>query len=444
MDRMFDRRSALRGLLGGTVVTVGLPLLDCFLDGNGEALASGLPMPVRFGTWFWGLGIQNKDSLPTKVGAGYETQGDLAPLAAVSRDINIYSNLSITSDGRPNFVHHTGAAILRSGQAPTDKLALPSETIDVTIADAIGGASRFPSIEATATGVRSHSYSARGPTALNAPEVSPVALYQRIFGPEFQDPNSPEFHPSPDLMLRKSVLSAVMEDSAKLRGRLGAADRARLDEYYTSVRGLEQRLALQLEKPPKAEACRKPVPPKPTPEGMDWQLVGRRHDDMADLLVAALACNQTRVFNMVYSYSAAGTIKQGVASTHHIITHEEGKDAQGVQEMHAWFTARAMEAWARFVTKLGGVREGDRTLLDNTLVYAHSEHGNAQMHSIEAIPIMTAGRAGGRMRSGLHIDGKGLPVTTVGLTAQRAMGLKNAQWGRGSLRTNRVLEETLA
>lgn len=443
MARLFDRRMALRGLLGGGVVTVGLPLLDCFLDGNGEALANGMPMPVRFGTWFWGLGLQNQHSAPKRFGAGYDLRGELLPLAPVSRHINFYSNFATVTDGRPNFVHHTGAGILRCGQAPTDKQALPNETIDVTISDAIGGATRFRSLDATATGNRSHSYSARGPTALNPPEVSPIALYQRVYGPEFQDPNAPVFTPSPDLMLRKSVLSAVSEDRARLRNKLGAADRARLDEYFTSVRSMEERLALQLRRPPRAESCRVPSKPPSIPEGMDWRLTKQRHDAMSDILVTALACNQTRVFNMIYSFSAAGTIRQGLASTHHIITHEESKNGQGFQPTHAWFATHAMEAWADFVAKLAAVREGSGTLLDNTLVYAHSEHGNAQMHSIEAIPIMTAGRAGGRIRTGYHVDGKDQAVSQVGLTLMKVMGLKSNEWGRGSLRTNRVLEGVL-
>jgi hypothetical protein len=425
-------------------VTVGLPFLDCFLDGNGEALASGAPMPVRFGTWFWGLGIQNQLSAPTRFGPGYDLRGELLPLAPVAKHVNFYSNFAAATDGRPNFVHHTGAGILRCGQAPVDKQALPSETIDVTISDAIGGASRFRSLEATATGNRSHSYSARGPTAVNAPDTSPIALYQRVYGPEFQDPNSPQFTPSADLMLRKSVLSAVSGERARLHARLGAADRARLDEYFTSVRSMEDRLALQLQRPPPAEACTIPAKPASFPEGMDWGLIRRRHDAISDVLLAALTCNQTRVFNMIYSFSAAGTIRQGLAASHHITTHEESKNAQGYQPTHAFFVTQAMEAWAGFVGKLASVREGSGTLLDRTLVYAHSEHGNAQMHSIDAIPVMSAGRAGGRVLTGVHVDGKDQSVAQVGLTMMRAMGLKSTEWGRGSLRTNNVVDGVLA
>lgn len=436
-----DRRTALRGMMYGGAITVGLPFLECFLNESGTALASGMPLPARFGTWFWGLGTQKQISQPTKFGPDYDLRGQLVPLKAVKQHINVFSNFVTPTDGRPNFVHHTGAGILRCGQAPTDIQSLPSESIDVTISDAIGGASRFNSLEMTATADRSHSYSVRGPNAVNPPEVSPVEFYQRVYGPEFQNPNSPVFKPNPELVLRKSVLSAVLEDSAKLRMHLGSADKARLDEYFTSLRGMEQRLALQLKKPPPAEQCYVPEMPKGVPEeGLDWALVAKRHNAMADILVAALSCNQTRVFNMVYSWSGAGTIKEGLPTTHHITTHEETKNKEGFQEWHEWFLLRAMESWAYFVNKLASVREGDGTLLDNTLVYAHSEHGNAQTHSLEGIPVMTAGRGGGAVKTGIHFDGKGKPATQIGLSLMHAMGLKTAEWGFGSIKTNQTVD----
>jgi hypothetical protein len=445
MARFMDRRMVLRGTLGGCAITVGVPLLECALNVGGTALADGRPIPTRFGTWFWGLGTNKEHSTPLKLGPDFDLRGELEPLAAVKQHINYFSHYTCNTDGRPNFVHHSGAGLLRCGQAPSDSKALPSETIDVTISDLIGGASRFPSLEMTATGDRSHSYSARGPSAVNPPEASAVGLYKLVFGPEFQDPNAATFTPNPDLMLKQSVLSAVREDSRRLEQTLGAADRARLDEYYTSIRAAENRLALMLQKPPPAEACYQPKAPREAPEGTNWDLVAERHDAMSDILVAALACNQTRVFNMVYSWSGANTTKQGLSTNHHTLTHEEPKNAEGYQSMHGWFVQRAMESWGRFVGKLAAVKEGDGTLLDHTLVYAHSEHDTAQSHSLDGIPMMTAGRAGGRLRTGIHVSGKEeKPATQLGLTLLRAMGSSEVGWGRGSMKTTEVVGEILA
>ena len=444
MKRSVSRRTILRGMLGGVGVTVGIPLLECFLNDSGTALADGRPIPTRFGTWYWGLGTNKDHSSPLQAGANYELRGELEPLQKFRDHLNIFTRYGARTDGRPNFVHHSGVGILRCGQAPVDSKQLPGETIDVTVSDAIGGASRFRSLEATATGDRSHSYSARGPNAVNPPEVSAVGFYQRVFGPEFQDPNSPVFKPNPELMLRKSVLSAVQEDRTALHRSLGSADRARLDEYFTSLRGMEQRLDLMLQKPPPAQACYRVDEPTDTEAGTNWDLIAARHNAMTDILVGALSCNQTRVFNMIYSWSGASTTKAGLSTNHHTLTHEEARNAEGYQETHAWFVQRAMESWAYFVGKLASVREGDGTLLDNTLVYAHSEHDNAQMHSLDGIPMMTAGRAGGRIRSGLHVDGNGKPATQVGLTLMQAMGLNPGAWGAGSMNTSEPIAEILA
>ena len=76
-----SRRSALRGLVNGAAVVVGVPLLDAFLDGNGAALAAtGGALPVRFGTWFWGLGVNPPRWYPTKPGANYDIPPELAPI----------------------------------------------------------------------------------------------------------------------------------------------------------------------------------------------------------------------------------------------------------------------------------------------------------------------------------------------------------------------------
>src|SRR5438128_10683636 len=167
-----ERRMVLRGMLGGCAITVGLPFLERTLNCGGTALANGRPLPVRFGTWFWGLGTNKELSTPRKTGADFDVPGELGPLASVKGHINYFSAYSCDTDGRPNFVHHSGVGLLRCGRAPSDSKALPSETIDVTIADAIGAATRFRSLEMTATGDPGHSYSARGPSAVNPPEVS--------------------------------------------------------------------------------------------------------------------------------------------------------------------------------------------------------------------------------------------------------------------------------
>ncbi len=243
-------------------------------------------------------------------------------------------------------------------------------------------------------------------------------------------------------MTRKSVLTGVMEQSVGLRRQLGAADRARLDEYFTATRELEIRLAQQLERA--AAQCRKPAAAGPliSPE---IDILTERHSLMADLLVIAIASNQSRIFNMLYSDPIATTTCRGTSTTHHTMTHEEAMAGDPLDRANsAWYISRAMESFAYFVKALASFKEGDRTLLDNSLVFAHTDVELAQTHSVRGIPVMLAGTAGGRIRGGIHVDGKAAPVTRVGLTAMRAMGLQVDEWGSDAMKTRQPMSEVLS
>jgi hypothetical protein len=442
-----DRRRLLRGTLNGAAVAVSLPFLDVFLNDSGTAMAAtGQALPVRFGTWFWGLGVDPVPFTPKTVGAMAEVPPQLAPLTNVKDYLNVFTNFNVLTDGRPNLCHYSGWVALRTGSAPGGRGQLPGQSIDVAIADAIGGGSRFRMLNLAATGVPRDSYSFRSGDAVNPPEISAVELYQKVFGPDFQDPNSPNFTPDPKLMVRKSVLSGVTEQRADFEKGLGAADKARLDQYYTSVRELENRLELQLQKPPAAPDCKVPTAaPKDVPPGLDIELVSARHRAMTDLLAMALVCNQTKIFNMVYSDSGSSLSRKGVDKTHHIVTHEEPIDpALGYQPTASKFVGEAMKEWGYFVDKLANTKEGAGNLLDNTLVFAHTDCQVAKVHSIDGIPMMTAGRAGGKVKSGLHVDGKGQAGTRLGFTLQRLYGIPAASWGTQSMDASQEIGENIA
>src|SRR5580698_3824589 len=100
-----SRRNVLRGMMGGAAVSVGLPFLDCFLNTNGTALASGAPLPIRFGTWGWGLGMSKSIFVPKKVGADFDLPEEIACLASVRDKINLYTNFNAMRDANPNLCH---------------------------------------------------------------------------------------------------------------------------------------------------------------------------------------------------------------------------------------------------------------------------------------------------------------------------------------------------
>ena len=442
-----SRRRVLRGMLGGGAVAVSLPLLDCLLNEGGTALAaSNAPLPTRFGTWFWGLGMNKRAFTPRQVGADFDLPEEIASLKNIKQHLNLFTRYSIPTDGNPNLCHYSGWVALRCGATPSGRSDLPNESLDLPIARAIGDGSRFRMLNFAATGNPRDSYSFHGANATNPPEISAVEAYRKLFDAGFADPNSAAFTPDPATMVRKSVLSGVLEETRALARELGADDRARLDRHFTAVRELEGRLALQLKKPPPAPGCKVPSQiPEEMPAGLDVRFVEQRHKAMTDLLVMALACNQTKVFNMLYSNSASSLTREGLANVHHNITHEELIDDElGIQVQSSWFLRESFKAFAYFVESLANQPEGDGSLLDHMLVYAHSDNESAKTHVLDGTPMFTAGRAHGLLKTGLHIDGGGDVATRLGYTVQRVMGLSIGEWGGGSLRTSRVISEILA
>lgn len=448
------RRVMLRGLLGGGAVTVALPFLDGDLTNNGTALAAtGRALPVRFGTWFWGLGhtpgFGALDKAATGPGISFGDECEaLKPFAA---DLNYFGKFNVPLDGRANYPHFTGWVASRCGQVPATGEEVPAATLDLLVADVIGVRTRFKSLDLSATGDPNEHYSARNTHSRTAAEVSPINFYARMFGSEFVDPNSADFKPDPKIMVRQSVLSAVTDDRKSLLASVGSSDRAQLDEYFTSVRELESQLGLQLEKPAPNEACARIAAPKDPGEmdqsaaGVEIGQVETSHRDLTRILTMALACNQTHVFNMVWSHGGSRLRRAGATINHHSLSHEEQLDPKlGYQIQTAWFNKRSMDSLAEFIAAFKAVREGAGTLLDNTLILAGSETCFAKVHSVDDIPFMSAGRAGGRIKTGIHVVGNGDPITRVGLTAMRVMGVPIDRWGAKSLATGKEIGEILA
>lgn len=452
MSQPFSSRRSflLRGSMGAASVAVGLPLLDLFLDNNGTAFAAELgggPLPVRFGTWFWGCGMIPDRWQPKGTGTDFDLPPQLAPIAAVRKHVTVLSGYDVVLDGKGNLPHISGNTAVRTG-APSDIWqGIQGPTFDVAIADAIGGGSFFRSIELSVDGDPRTSYSFRNGSTMNPAVPTPMELYTKIFGTDFHDPNQADFKPDPKYMVRRSVLSAIGEQRRALLAKAGAEDRARLDQYFTSVRELEGKLQLQLQKPPPAEACVLPKPPAALARGGDvTDIAGRKaaHKLMADLLAMALACNQTKVFNVAFSTAASDLREAGNTTGYHQITHEEAVAREtGFQPRVDVFATHSMEAWADFVAALAAVKEGDGTLLDRTLVFAHSDVSFAKNHDVSGIPVMLAGRAGGKIRSGLHLNGAGEPISRLALTVQQAMGLQVDSWGMGAMKTNRPVTDIL-
>ena len=422
-----SRRTVLRGLLGGSAIAVGLPVLEMFLNGNGNAYANGSPLPKRFGIFFWGNG-----NLPTKwtpVGAGagsaWQLSEQLAPLAPVKDKINVLSGFKVyTGNTDP---HGSGPVGMLCGQPflPSDHSTFPAASIDQVIAGAVGGDTRYRSIE---VGVQADvtGFSYNGIHSQNPPETSPMALFQRLFGADFTPPGAtPKLDPK--IPLRISVLDAVAGDAQRLRGQLGKADQARLDQHLDGIRQLELTLQKIEQNPPNLAACHAPGMPDaayPDQGGRpQLQAVSRA---MADIIAMAFACDMTRVLTNWFTQPVNNLLFPGATEGHHTLTHDE-PDPQPQVDAIVGFV---MTELAYYLQKLDSVAEGDGTLLDHCAILCTTDVSLGRSHSVEEYPIVIAGGCNGAFKTGQHYRSASSENTSkVLLTLAQAMELSVGEYG---------------
>lgn len=422
------RRTILRGLLGGAVVTVGLPPLEAFLDLTRKAGATcGGVIPRRFGLFFWGNGNRPEQWLPIGEGESWELSEELAPLVNVKDRITVVSGMSVkTGNVTP---HTSGVAGLLTGAAEIESggtMTFARASIDQYIAGKVGGETIYSSLQTSASGASGLSYN--GPNSQNPPESSPYALFERVFGAGFRLPGE-EGVVDPTLGLRRSVLDAVMADVNTLKGRVGAADAIRLEQHLDGVRELEQRLARLQEDPPNLESCSMPDEPLPDYPDVDGRpQLAARSRAMIDLVAMALACDQTRVFGHWFTDPVTDVLFDGATAGHHSLTHNEAGEQPEVHDI----TVQVMEEFAYLVEKLASIPEAEGSLLDNCVVLATSEVSEARLHSVEDMPVVIAGGGCGALRTGYHYRSyTGENVTKVMLTLVRAMDIPDTSYGEG-------------
>jgi len=415
------------------------------LDGNGRALAAtGKRIPTRFGTYFWGCGLTKELYLPKKTGLDYDATPQLSSLEPYKKKINLVSGLRAIVDDSPNYQHWTGSAAISTGICPTKDRQFDAQTIDQTIAAAISQGTRYKSIEVAFSGNKGDSVSSLGGPNTNPPEVSPLGLYTRLFGPGFQDPSKGDWKPDPQVLVQQSALSVVAEDRKRMMQYVGANDRARMDQYFTSVRELEQTIAAELQKPEIVANVTIPSAPSEMEVNKSVPVLRRVVPVMSQLVALGLATDQTRVINVSLAEGASTIFMPGDPKPFHQATHEEPIDpAVGYQPVTSHFSTYSMEFFAMLIKALDDINEGDGTLLDHSLLLAYTDTGFAKLHTVDNIPMLLAGSASGRVKTGYHIAGGDGPVSRVGLTVQQAMGIPIDSWGAGSMQTKKPVSEIL-
>jgi hypothetical protein len=423
--RAFPRRKFLRGVIGGAAVSVALPSLECMFDVNGTAYAEdGAPPPTRFGVWFWGNGVRPEQWTPGG-SSPWTPSAELMPLAGLSEYVSVPSGFEIKTATHP---HHSGMSGIMTGaryhQNGTTRDTIVSTfaypSVDMVAADALGGETPLRSLEVGITrfrgtdeGTSFQHLSHNGPNNPNASEYSPSNLFNRLFGM----PVDAQIDRA-----RRSVLDVVSAQITALQGRVSVADRARLDQHFTSVRQLEMRLAAG------ASACTVPADPGTFPDVDGREQIEQQNQAMSDLVALALACDLTRVFSVLYSTAGSGVIVWQVGATNSL--HQTCHDQPLPQPTVHAATVFTMERLADFLRTLRDTTEGASNVLANCSILCTSELSDGWRHSNNEFPILIAGQGGGRLRGNVHYRSPSAENTSKAvLTALRGAGVPAASFG---------------
>lgn len=438
-----NRRTLLRGTVSGSLVTLALPLLECMGEGRGEALAQSLN-PRAFGLFFWGGGLPHStlnDSLSktadvyTPPGGAGVTPLTLSPLLAplsASRDyLNVVTGLNTSRHNvKDHVTHYSGQTIAVTGDgcANIDRSDLlytySRPSIDRVIAKDANfypQAPRLDSVQicAATNFFKGHSgwncVSMDGVNQPVKPILDPKSLYGRLFGGYIPGPTGDKTRAH-----LQSALSAVIGDAKALKGRIGAADRIRLEKHLDGLRSIE----LQLQAAPLV--CATPA----EPNGAGKTLL-QAFDLQAQILVAAVRCDITRVFSFMVTGGAHGYrmdgkgVQDGPGSTGNHGALHAGKHDEAAGNALLTFTA-LQNLLGRLAAEAS---PGGGSLLDNMLIYATSEYGTGWHHKHEEFPVILAGKAGGRLKVGNHVRVPNGNLADVGHTIVQALGLKDTKWG---------------
>lgn len=435
-----SRRTLLKGLTaGGAAVAIGLPTLDVFCNGNGTALAQGSPFPTRFGCWIWGNGNIPERWTPRTVGRDYALSTQLSGLMPVRDDVTVVTGTVARSVSRT--AHWDGAASFLAGTPVVEngQSEIRAPTVDVLVREAIGGETQFSAIYAGVDPSNAFgSVSFNGPGSTNPFTADPLTLYRLLFGEGFVPPGETPII-DPMWELRRSALSAVMEETAALRSQVGTHDQRRLDQHFEGIRDIEKRLVRFAEDPVNLAACGLPaMPAEDYPEVNSRVQMKERHRIIADLLTMALACDRTRVVHNMFTRAGTNVRFPGVATGHHELSHRVDPASQDQLDI---IMKQIIDEYAYFVGRLAEVPEGDGRLIDNMALLATSDCAFGAEHTITEYPILIAGSAGGALVSGEHIRAEGELASEVCFSLMRAVGAGVSSFGVNEARASTGLSE---
>jgi hypothetical protein len=414
-------------VLRGLGAAVGLPWLESLLPRAAAATPAG--PPVRLGFVYVPNGVNMARWRPAEVGPLGDLPPALEPLEGVKDKVLVLSGLAADkarSHGDGPGDHARAMAAFLTGAHPrkTDGAnILAGVSADQIAAERLAEFTRLPSLEIGCeagglTGVCDSGYACvysstlswKSPTQPLPKETDPRLVFERLFGGD--DGRRAERRET-----RRSVLDFIRDDARRLAGRVGAADRRKLDEYFTALREVEERMERMERLPPPA------LPASLAPPAVPPELEPRIRL-LCDLLVLAFQTDTTRVctFSLANEGSNMRYAHLGINDGHHELSHHGG-DPEKLAKI-ATINAFHAAQFGYLLGRLQAVREGEGTLLDQCVIAYGSGNSDGDRHNHDDLPLLLAGRGGGTIRSGRHVQfADETPVTNLWLSMLARAGV---------------------
>ncbi|MBL9173180.1 MAG: DUF1552 domain-containing protein [Verrucomicrobiales bacterium] len=396
----FSRRAFLRGV----GVSMALPWMESLpVWGDAASTASSSEAPVRLAVLFSGNGFHSKEWWARGEGKDLQLGQVLSPLNDFRERLLFVKGL-YNEEAQKGNIHSSQTGNLLSGAPLASGGEIRSGTsFDQWIAQQSGRSTKVPSLvlaceKANPSVHKNYSmlYSSHiswsSPTTPTPLELYPALAFDRLFKDEVGRGD-------------RSVLDAVLGDARDLRRRVSTLDQRKLDEYLDSVREVEQRIEnagkkgeLQGWRPTLA------APDRPRPADGIPQDIGEHMRLMCDILVLAFQTDTTRICTLKLNndHSSLRFPNLGVDyMIHHLLSHSDTADWLKVNQFF-------LEQVAYIARRLDGIREGERTLLDNSMLMFCSSMMNGN-HDASQLPVVVVGGGGGRLKGGRVLEYRDKP-----------------------------------
>jgi hypothetical protein len=347
--------------------------------------AAGAARPMRLVCIGNLLGFYPPAFFPEQTGADYELPQSVEALRPHRKDFTLYSGLDHGVKGG-----HFAMSSFLSGVRTADAKSMPEGnlTLDQRAGEAIGGATRFPTLtvgsESGIHGGCLMSWTRSGT------RVPPIGTPRELFRKLFLNEDAASLASAMDrLELKGSILDAVRGDAKSLERHLGERDKEKLDEYFTSVRDVERQIELRRQ----WATVPKPAPTIEEPENTDFV---SDLPVMYDLIALALQTDSTRIATLEIGGDFEASAF-GLNGGYHGLSHH-GQRPEAIAALIK-MERYQVEQFAKFLTKLKSIEDGDGTLLDHSMALFGSGMGNANSHTNTNLPIVLAG---GGLKHGEH------------------------------------------